>query len=107
MASIAIYGQFIGDCTANLVAFDTDNTLKQVGAGIAAHAIGRRWPAPSGSPPQTAAAVLPPFFSRALCMALPGLRFLLLGGRDAWKGHILDHGTARCPPIETFRRSAG
>lgn len=42
MVSIPIYGRFVGDFTAHLVAVDTDDTIDEVAAKIAVHAIGRR-----------------------------------------------------------------
>jgi toluene monooxygenase system protein B len=42
MALLPIYGRFVGDFTAHLVAVDTDDTIDQVAAKIAAHAVGRR-----------------------------------------------------------------
>jgi hypothetical protein len=49
MASLPIYGRFVGDFTAHLVAVDTDDTIDQVAAKIAAHAVGRRLPAQPGA----------------------------------------------------------
>ena len=45
MALFPIYGRFAGDFTAHLVAVDTDDTIDEVAAKIAAHAVGRRLPA--------------------------------------------------------------
>jgi hypothetical protein len=42
MALLPIYGRFVGDFTAHLVAVDTDDTIDQVATKIAAHAVGRR-----------------------------------------------------------------
>jgi hypothetical protein len=42
MALIAIYGRFVGDFTAHLVAVDTEDRMDEVAAKIAVHAIGRR-----------------------------------------------------------------
>jgi hypothetical protein len=42
MALIPIYGRFVGDFTAHLVAVDTDDTIDEVAAKIAAHAVGKR-----------------------------------------------------------------
>jgi hypothetical protein len=44
MALIPIYGRFVGDFTAHLVGVDTEDTIDQVAAKIAVHAIGRRLP---------------------------------------------------------------
>ena len=44
MATMPIYGRFVGDFTAHLVAVDTEDTIAQVAAAIAAHAVGRRLP---------------------------------------------------------------
>jgi toluene monooxygenase system protein B len=44
MATIPIYGRFIGDFTAHLVAVDTEDTIDEVAAKIARHVIGRRLP---------------------------------------------------------------
>ena len=44
MAVFPIYGRFVGDFTAHLVAVDTEDTMDEVGAKIAAHVIGRRLP---------------------------------------------------------------
>jgi toluene monooxygenase system protein B len=44
MALIPIYGRFVGDCTALLVAVDTEDTIDEVAAKIAVHAIGPRLP---------------------------------------------------------------
>jgi hypothetical protein len=49
MAMFPIYGRFIGDFAAHLVAVDTEDTIGEVAAKIAAHSIGRRLPAePAG-----------------------------------------------------------
>jgi hypothetical protein len=45
MALIPIYGRFVGDFAVHLVAVDTDDTIDDVAAKIAAHAVGRRLPA--------------------------------------------------------------
>jgi hypothetical protein len=42
MAAFPIYGRFVGDFTALLVSVDTEDTMDEVGAKIAAHVIGRR-----------------------------------------------------------------
>jgi toluene-4-monooxygenase system protein B len=42
MAAFPIYGRFVGDFGALLVAVDTEDTMDEVGAKIAAHVIGRR-----------------------------------------------------------------
>ena len=44
MAQIPIYGRFVGDFTAHLVAVDTEDTIDEIAAKIAVHAIGRRLP---------------------------------------------------------------
>jgi hypothetical protein len=44
MVAILIYGRFIGDFTAHLVAVDTEDTIDEVAAKIAAHTVGRRLP---------------------------------------------------------------
>ena len=44
MALIPIYGRFVGDFTAHLVAVDTEDTMDEVAAKIAVHAVGRRLP---------------------------------------------------------------
>jgi hypothetical protein len=44
MTVIPVYGRFIGDFTAHLVAVDTEDTIDAVAAKIAAHAVGRRLP---------------------------------------------------------------
>jgi hypothetical protein len=44
MAVFPIYGRFIGDFAAHLVSVDTEDTMDEVGAKIAAHVIGRRLP---------------------------------------------------------------
>src|SRR5450631_3960821 len=44
MAVFPIYGRFVGDFTAHLVSVDTEDTMDEVGAKIAAHVIGRRLP---------------------------------------------------------------
>ncbi|MEA2776592.1 MAG: alkene monooxygenase gamma subunit [Acetobacteraceae bacterium] len=44
MALIPIYGRFVGDFAVHLVAVDTDDTIDDVAAKIAAHAVGRRLP---------------------------------------------------------------
>jgi hypothetical protein len=49
MALLPIYGRFVGDFTAHLVAVDTDDTIDQVAAKIAAHAVGRRLPQRPGA----------------------------------------------------------
>ena len=41
---VPIYGRFIGDFTAHLVAVDTEDTMEEVAAKIARHSIGRRVP---------------------------------------------------------------
>jgi hypothetical protein len=49
MALLPIYGRFVGDFTAHLVAVDTDDTIDQVATKIAAHAVGRRLPEQPGA----------------------------------------------------------
>jgi hypothetical protein len=49
MAIIPIYGRFVGDFTAHLVAVDTEDTIDQVATKIAAHAVGRRLPEQPGA----------------------------------------------------------
>jgi toluene monooxygenase system protein B len=49
MASIPIYGRFVGDFTAHLVAVDTEDTIDAVAAKIAAHAVGKRLPEQPGA----------------------------------------------------------
>jgi Toluene-4-monooxygenase system protein B (TmoB) len=49
MALLPVYGRFVGDFTAHLVAVDTDDTIDQVAAKIAAHAVGRRLPPHPGA----------------------------------------------------------
>jgi toluene monooxygenase system protein B len=44
MAAFPIYGRFVGDFTAHLVSVDTEDTIDEIGAKIAAHVIGRRLP---------------------------------------------------------------
>jgi hypothetical protein len=44
MTLIAVYGRFVGDFTAHLVAVDTEDTIAEVAAKIAVHAVGRRLP---------------------------------------------------------------
>jgi hypothetical protein len=44
MALIPVYGRFVGDFTALLVAVDTEDTIDEVAAKIAVHAIGPRLP---------------------------------------------------------------
>lgn len=44
MAAFPIYGRFVGDCAAHLVSVDIEDTMEEVGAKIAAHAVGRRLP---------------------------------------------------------------
>jgi hypothetical protein len=46
MSLIPIYGRFVGDFTAHLVAVDTEDTMDEVAAKIAVHAVGRRLPEP-------------------------------------------------------------
>lgn len=48
MVMVPIYGRFIGDFTAHLVAVDTEDTIADVAAKIAAHSVCRRLPAESG-----------------------------------------------------------
>jgi hypothetical protein len=45
MALIPVYGRFVGDFAAHLVAVDTEDTIDEVAAKIAAHSVGRRLPA--------------------------------------------------------------
>jgi toluene monooxygenase system protein B len=49
MALIPVYGRFVGDFTAHLVAVDTEDTIDEVAAKIAAHAVGRRLPEQPGA----------------------------------------------------------
>ena len=42
MATIPIYGRFVGDFTAHLVAVDTEDTIDEVAVKIARHVVGRR-----------------------------------------------------------------
>jgi hypothetical protein len=49
MAVIPVYGRFVGDFTAHLVAVDTEDTIDEVAAKIAAHAVGRRLPEQPGA----------------------------------------------------------
>ena len=44
MAVFPIYGRFVGDFAAHLVAVDTEDTMDEIGAKVAAHVIGRRLP---------------------------------------------------------------
>jgi hypothetical protein len=44
MVMFPIYGRFIGDFAAHLVAVDTEDTIGEAAAKIAAHSIGRRLP---------------------------------------------------------------
>ncbi len=49
MALFPIYGRFVGDCFAHLVAVDTGDTMAQVAEKIAVHSVGRRVrPRPGG-----------------------------------------------------------
>jgi hypothetical protein len=47
MTIVPIYGRFVGDFTAHLVVVDTEDTIGEVAAKIAAHSIRRRLPAES------------------------------------------------------------
>jgi hypothetical protein len=49
MAIIPVYGRFVGDFTAHLVAVDTEDTIDEVATKIAAHAVGRRLPEQPGA----------------------------------------------------------
>ena len=49
MAIIPVYGRFVGDFTAHLVAVDTEDTIDEVAAKIAAHSVGRRLPDQPGA----------------------------------------------------------
>jgi hypothetical protein len=49
MAVFPIYGRFVGDFAAHLVSVDTEDTMDEVGAKIAAHVIGRRSNEPSAT----------------------------------------------------------
>jgi hypothetical protein len=49
MALIPVYGRFVGDFTAHLVAVDTEDTIDEVAAKIAVHAVGRRLPEKIGA----------------------------------------------------------
>jgi toluene monooxygenase system protein B len=44
MALFPIYGRFVGDFVPHLVAVDTDDTMTEVAAKVAAHSVGRRIP---------------------------------------------------------------
>jgi Toluene-4-monooxygenase system protein B (TmoB) len=44
MALLPIYGRFIGDFAAHLVAVDTEDTMGEAARKIAAHSVGRRLP---------------------------------------------------------------
>jgi hypothetical protein len=44
---LPIYGRFVGDFAAHLVAVDTEDTIGEVAAKIAVHSIQRRLPAES------------------------------------------------------------
>jgi toluene monooxygenase system protein B len=44
MAAFPIYGRFVGDFGALLVSVDTEDTMDEIGAKVAAHVIGRRLP---------------------------------------------------------------
>jgi hypothetical protein len=44
MALIPVYGRFVGDFTAHLVAVDTEDTMDEVASKIALHAVGLRLP---------------------------------------------------------------
>ncbi|HEY3657987.1 MAG TPA: toluene-4-monooxygenase system B family protein [Steroidobacteraceae bacterium] len=44
MAAFPIYGRFVGDFGAVLVSVDTEDTMDEIGAKVAAHVIGRRLP---------------------------------------------------------------
>jgi toluene monooxygenase system protein B len=48
MVMFPIYGRFIGDFTAHLVAVDAADTIGDVANKIAAHSVGRRLPAEPG-----------------------------------------------------------
>lgn len=47
MVAFPLYGRFIGDFGAHLVAVDTEDTIGEVAAKIAAHSVGRRLPVES------------------------------------------------------------
>jgi hypothetical protein len=47
MLMLPIYGHFIGDFTAHLVTADSEDTIGDVAAKIAAHSVRRRLPAKS------------------------------------------------------------
>jgi hypothetical protein len=47
MVMLPIYGRFLGDFTAHLVAVDNEDTIGEVAAKIAVHSIRRRLPAES------------------------------------------------------------
>jgi len=49
MALIPVYGRFVGDFTAHLVAVDTEDTMDEVASKIALHAVGRRLPEQPGA----------------------------------------------------------
>jgi hypothetical protein len=46
MALFPIYGRFVGDFVAHLVAVDTDDTMDEVAEKVAVHSVGRRLPVP-------------------------------------------------------------
>ena len=46
MAAFPITGRFVGDFVPHLVAVDTEDTIEQVGAKIAAFTVGHRLPRP-------------------------------------------------------------
>jgi toluene monooxygenase system protein B len=48
MALFPITGRYVGDFIPHLVAVDTDDTMDQVAAQVAAHSVGRRLPEPAG-----------------------------------------------------------
>jgi Toluene-4-monooxygenase system protein B (TmoB) len=50
MALFPIYGRFVGDCVALLVAVDTDDTMEVVAEKVAVHCVGPRLPVPAEPP---------------------------------------------------------
>jgi len=49
MALFPIYGRFVGDFVAHLVAVDTEDTMDVVGAKVAVHSVDRRVARPAGA----------------------------------------------------------
>jgi toluene monooxygenase system protein B len=50
MALFPIIGRFVGDFVPHLVAVDTEDTMDTVAQKVAVHSVGRRIPAPAGTP---------------------------------------------------------